>query len=336
MNYKQISWSNREAFELTAGNYGAWLVPSLGANVLRLWYDCGRQHFELIRTPANAETLLDNPYAYGIPVLFPANRVADGYYEWEGIRYVFPQNYPNGVHIHGVLHNRPWIVKRRWADTDNVWVSMELNTADDEELWRSFPLEITICLEVGISEKGLVHLFTVINRSEHSFPVGLAYHTAFNIPFCPSSTVNDVCILVPIKACCIDDPINRFPTKRTRMLDDLEKRIASDAGGFPLEKPLDYLYTTCPDGPRIAILRDSTAGWEVTYTVETDNQYWILWNATAKEGFIAIEPQTWMSNAMKHDNPEQLGAIFIPPGKTWTNRTNIALRPYGKRQINHG
>jgi len=336
MNCKQFSWSNREAYELTAGSYVAWLIPSLGANVLRLWYECGGERFELIRTPPNAETLLNDPYAYGIPVLFPANRVADGYYEWEGIRYTFPQNYPNGVHIHGVLHDRPWTVKRCWSDTDNAWVRLEINTADDEELRRSFPLEIAIGLEIGISEKGLVHLFTVTNHSEHSFPVGLAYHTAFNIPFCLSSTPEDVCIRVPLIDRCTDDPVNRLPTGKTQGLDELEERIAANEGGFPLAKPLDYLYTTCPDKPQVAILRDRTAGWEITYTAGSDNQYWILWNATTKEGFIAIEPQTWMSNAMKQNNPEQFGAIFVPPGKTWTNRTDIALRPCGKEQINHG
>jgi aldose 1-epimerase len=326
MNYKQILWSTREAFELTAGNYGAWLVPSLGANVVRLWYNCGGQQFELIRTPANAEILLNDPYAYGIPILFPANRVAGGYYEWEGIRYVFPQNYPNGVHIHGVLHNRPWMVMRLCYDTDSVWVRMELNTTDDKELWQFFPLEIKICLEIGISEKGLVHIFTVTNNSEHSFPVGLAYHTAFNIPFCPSSTPDDVRIIVPINACCVDDPIDRLPTGETRELDGLEKHIASDEGGLPLEKQLDYLYTSCLDKPQIAILRDMAAGWEITYTAGTENKYWILWNATAKEGFISIEPQTWMSNAMKQRNPLQFGAILVAPGKQWSTRTDIALR----------
>ena len=335
MNCKQLLWNNREAFQLTAGSYGAWLIPSMGANVLRLWYDCDGQQFEILRTPINAETLLKDPYAYGIPVLFPANRVADGFYEWEGIRYEFPQNYPNGVHIHGVLHNRPWVVKRHWNDTNGAWVRLELNTSYDEGLRRSFPMDILICLEVGLLEKGLVHHFSVENRSEHSLPIGLAYHTAFNVPFCCSSMAENVRISVPIKDRCVDDPTDRLPNGDTQELDELEKRFASAEGGAPLEKPIDYLYTANPDKTPIAILRDKTAGWEVTYTVGNDNKYWILWNASARERFIAIEPQTWMSNAMKQRNPKQFGAIILTPGGIWASRTEIALRPCRKEQNNH-
>ena len=176
MNCKQISWSNREAYELTAGSYGAMVVPSLGANVLRLWYDHNGQHFEVLRTPANAETLLNDPFAYGIPILFPANRIADGFFEWEGIRYEFPQNFPNGVHIHGMLHNHPWIVKRYWADEKGAHVSLEFNMLSDEKLKLSFPLDIFIYLELGLSEKGLVHFHFQRNcwrRKISKFPLKL-------------------------------------------------------------------------------------------------------------------------------------------------------------------
>lgn len=336
MACKQVFWDGREAFELTAGSYGALVVPSLGANVLRLWYDHGDQRFEILRTPLDAETLLGDPYAYGIPVLFPANRVADGFYEWEGVRYAFPQNYPNGVHIHGVLHNRPWTVAQSWHDASSAGIRMQLDTRTDEGLRRSFPVDVVFNLEIRLSKNGLAHLFTVENQSAHPFPAGLAYHTAFNIPFCSSSTAGDVRISVPLKARCIDDPVNRLPAGETRDLDALEKRIASAEGAPPLEQILDYLYTARPDEPRLAVVRDIAAGWETVYTAGKDNQYWIIWNATGREGFVAIEPQTWLSNAMKQRNPVQFGAIFVHPGETWTNRTEIALRPCEKRQVNYG
>jgi aldose 1-epimerase len=327
---EKLHWHNREAVELTAGAYGALIVPSLGANVLRLWYDYQGDRFEVLRTPKDAETLLGDPYAYGVPVLFPANRVMGGFYEWEGVRYTFPQNYPNGVHIHGVLHNRPWQVKHLRYDENGADLRMELDTRTDEGLRRVFPLDILFRLDITLSEKGLVHLFTVENHGDYSFPAGLAYHTAFNMPFCSSSVTDHLYISVPIQARCVDDPVDRLPTGEVQALTELERCIAS-AEGAPLPKePVDCLYTSRPESPRTAVLRDTAIGWEIRYTVERDNQYWIIWNDTAREGFIAIEPQTWLSNAMKQRVPAKFGAIFVPPGGVWTNQTRIALRPCGK------
>jgi aldose 1-epimerase len=334
-NGKRLYWYDREAFELTAGSYGALVVPSFGANVLRLWFDCNGKRLEVLRTPKDAGVLLRDPYAYGVPVLFPANRVAESFYEWDGVRYTFPQNYPNGVHIHGVLHNRPWPVKYFRQDEDGAELRMELDTRNDEELRRSFPIEVLFRLDIKLSGKGLAHHFTVENHGGHIFPVGLAYHTAFNTPFCASSPADNVYISVPIKARCIDDPVDRLPAGETSALNELEQRIASAEGARLPEEPIDYLYTVNPESPRMAVLRDTAIGWEITYTAERDNQYWIIWNDTAREGFIAIEPQTWLSNAMKCRDPAKFGAIFVPPGGVWTNRTQIALRPCGNQADNN-
>ena len=330
MKCEEIIWSGKAAFEFSAGNYGALVVPSLGANVLGLWYISGSERFEILRTPANAGTLLDNPFVYGIPILFPANRVADGFYEWDGIRYEFPRNSSNNMHIHGVLHNRPWNVTRRWSDSKGVWVRMAPDSEFDGGLKRFFPIDVRIHLDIGLSKDGLVHLFTVENRSKNSFPIGLAYHTAFNVPFSRTSNAQNIRISVPIKARCIDDPVSRLPAGGVQELNELEKRIASPEGGPPMETILDYLYTARLDVPNVAVLRDISTGWEVRYSAINDCRYWIIWNKNAKESFTAIEPQTWMSNAMKQPNPEQFGAVFLPPGRTWTNRTEIAMRHCGE------
>jgi aldose 1-epimerase len=332
---KRIYWHGREAFALAVGNYGALIVPSLGANVLRLWFDCSVERLDILRTPKDAGTLLRDPYAYGVPVLFPANRVADGFYEWDGIRYTFPQNYPNGVHIHGVLHNRPWPVKHFRQDEDGAELRMELDTRTDEGLRRAFPIDVLFRLDIKLSEKGLIHHFTVENHGEHSFPAGLAYHTAFNAPFRAAGSADNIYISIPIEARCIDDPVDRLPAGETGDLNELERRIASVEGARLPEEPIDYLYTARPESPREAILRDTAIGWEVTYTADTDNQYRIIWNATAREGFIAIEPQTWLSNAMKCRDPAKFGAVLVPPGGVWTNRTRIALQPCGKQTDNN-
>lgn len=318
------TWSGREALHLCAAGYEATLVPSLGANVISLKGKIQEHHVDILRTPPDAQTLLDDPYAYGIPILYPANRVQNGYYTWDGITYSFPRNYPNDVHIHGVLHNRAWPVDSYGTKNGKAWCRLVLDTRTDDELWINFPIPMRICLEVSIDKEGLHHLFTVENHSnEHELPVGLAYHTALRVALCGDE--DNVTLHVPLCGRCTDDPLDRLPNGNTIPLNDFESRIASAEGAPPLEKVVDYLYTAASNMPE-AVMRDNARGIEAVYRVDEENHYWILWNQTGKEGFIAVEPQTWLSNAMHHPQPAQMGAIFVPPMQSWSSKCSIFLR----------
>lgn len=321
---EQIIWSGRKALRLSASGYEAVLVPSLGANVIALRASAGGRSLDILRTPPEARSLLEDPYAYGIPVLFPANRVAGGGYEWDGVTYRFPQNYPNGVHIHGVLHNREWPVEGFGAGEGSAWARLSLNTEEDARLRAHFPIPMRIGLEVSVSAKGLSHRFTVENHSrDREIPVGLAYHTALRVGFCGCE--DGVRLHVPLLARCADDPTNRLPDGRTVALNAFEARVASPEGANPLEEAVDCLYTARP-GSSDAVLRDARNGLEVVYRAGPENRYWILWNQTATEGFIAVEPQTWLSNAMHCAEPGRHGAVFVPPMGSWSSECVIFAR----------
>jgi aldose 1-epimerase len=323
----KTSWDGLEALELRAFDYGACIIPSLGANVIRLWYERPGGNFEILRTPPNAAVFLSDPLAYGTPILFPANRVSDGFYEWDGIRYQFPQNQPNGIHIHGVLHNHSWPLILYHHNREGSFARLELDTRKDAELWQAFPMDILFRLDIRLTRNGLEHRFTVENRGKREFPAGLAYHTAFRIPFRAGAPRETIRMFLPLEARCIDDPASRLPTEGTVPLDDFEQRIASAEGAPPLERGLDFLYASRPGALRKAILRDPLCGWEVVYTAGKDNRYWIIWNSNGEKDFVAIEPQTWLSNAMKLPDPLAFGAVIVPPRQTWTCANTIAMRP---------
>ncbi|MDR0669014.1 MAG: aldose 1-epimerase [Treponema sp.] len=324
---EKTTWDGLEALELRAFDYGAWIIPSLGANVIRLWYEGSGENFEILRTPPAAAVFLSDPFAYGVPVLFPANRVSGGFYEWDGVRYRFPQNRPNGMHIHGVLHNRPWPPVSYHDSREGAFARLELDTRKDGDLRNVFPADILFRLDISLTRHGLGHRFSVENGGDHSFPAGLAYHTAFRLPFRDGTPPENIRMLLPLAARCVDDPVSRLPTGAVVPLDDFEQRIASAGGAPPLEQDLDFLYTSRARVPREAILRDTLRGWEVVYTADNDNRYWIIWNGNGTKDFIAIEPQTWLSNAMNLPDPRALGAVMVPPGQSWTCATTIAVRP---------
>ena len=324
-NVTELIWQARKALLLLAAGYQALLVPSLGANVISLKAALDGRELDILRTPPNAETLLSDPYAYGIPVLFPANRVAGGYYECDGVRYEFPQNYPNGVHIHGVLHNREWPVTGYGAQAGRAWVRLTLSTQTDDALRSHFPIPMVIHLDISVSDEGLAHRFTVENHSaDKRLPVGLAYHTAFRVAF--DGDCDSVRLHVPITGRCTDDPTDRLPNGKTIALNDFESRIATPQGAWPMEEAVDYLYAAQPNASDM-VMTDTRSGARVVYRADRCNHYWILWNKTATEGFIAVEPQTWLSNAMHFPHPQEQDAIFIQPGETWRSECRIFAQP---------
>ncbi len=323
--WEQIDWSGREAVRLFAAGYEAIVVPSLGANVIRLQTNLEGRTVDILRTPPDDLTLLKDPYAYGVPILFPSNRVAGGGYEWDGVRYRFPKNYPNDVHIHGVLHNRDWKNYKMGMEPGRAWIRLSLDTDRDEALRCHFPVSMAVHMEISLSGRGLTHRFTVENKShDKEIPVGLAYHTAFRVDFCGGP--GGVKLHVPLERRCSDDPVDRLPSGKTVPLSDFEARIALAEGANPLEEAVDALYTAKKDAPE-AVFRDDIHGCEVVYHAGPENHFWILWNQTATEGFIAVEPQTWLSNAMNRPNPRENGAIFVPPGESWESECSIFARP---------
>lgn len=325
-SYSLIKWDNLHAIQLNAYGYEAIIVPSLGANVIKLTYNSEEKgYYNIIRTPSSAETLRKDPFAYGIPILFPPNRIKDGQYTYDDITYDYPRNYPNNVHIHGILHNNPWQLVESKCDRDSAAAVLEINTVANPNIFKCIPVNITFRLENTLSSKGLLQRFKVINNSTHIFPFGLAYHTSFNVPFRNEATREDIRLQIPILARCADDEVDRLPNGECIPLNPFEEGLASPSGYMPLAEVVDNLYTAKPNTGE-AVFKDNQTGHEVVYSAGKDNHYWIIWNKTATEGFIAVEPQTCISNAIKMPTPEKFGAIFIQPEKTWTGDTSIFVR----------
>lgn len=323
---KRELWDSREAVRLQAGDYEALVVPSLGANVLQLLYHDRAQGktLDILRTPDKTQTLLDDPYAYGIPVLFPANRIAGGSFTYEGVTYRFPQNYPNGVHIHGVLHNYDWPLVECYTKEDEATAVMEVSTKDSP-LRQNFPIDLTIRLECVLTAEGLSQRFCLKNDSAVTMPFGLAYHTAFRVPFTRGGRVEDVRLSLPLEGVCLDDPVDRLPSGQVGPLSEYEASFATPEGGAPLKEPLDYLYrSSCPGGQ--AVLRDLATGREVVYAADPSDKYWIIWNGREQREFVAVEPQTWLSNGVHLPDPAAHGVLYLPSGRKWQCETRIYVR----------
>lgn len=321
----QTDWDGRPALELRAGDYRALVVPSLGANVISLTYEdrAGGGRLRILRTPDSAQALLDDPYAYGIPVLFPANRIAGGQFTYDGVTFRFPQNYPNGVHIHGVLHQYPWSVAECRAGEEGASATLTASTGDPV-LRRCFPIDLVFRLECTLTARGLTQRFILENNSDVTMPFGLAYHTAFRVPFTQGGAAEDVRLRLPVAGVCLDDPVDRLPSGEVGPLSEYEAGFATEAGADPLQAPLDVLYRAGSGGGE-AVLRDVRTGREVVYAADRDDKYWIVWNSRQTD-FVAVEPQTWLSNGVHLPDPAAHGVLYSMPHSRWQNETRIYVR----------
>ena len=100
---RAIDFHGLKGVEFSKGEYTALLIPEMGANLVRLANT--RLGAEILRTPGpgEIETFRSRPQVFGLPILFPPNRIADGRYVFEGRTYQYPitiereRNYHHGV-----------------------------------------------------------------------------------------------------------------------------------------------------------------------------------------------------------------------------------------------
>ena len=92
------------AVEFSKGDYAALLVPDMGANLVRLADT--RRGIEILRAPAGdeVEEFRRRPHVFGLPILFPPNRIADGQYTFDGRTYRFPITDAKGGRLPCAFH----------------------------------------------------------------------------------------------------------------------------------------------------------------------------------------------------------------------------------------
>lgn len=306
----RLPWDGLDRVILRAGAYEAWVSPAMGGNVLRLArMDLGA---EALRTPPDAKTLRAAPAVYGMPLLFPPNRIHGGAFTFEGRAYRFPINEPSrGNFMHGFLMETPMSVERMTAD-DNAATLVLLYRATPDQPYSTFPHTFSIRLVLWLGADGLRQTVTVRNESAQNMPVGLGFHTAFAV-------TADNRVQVPVRReWLLERPAIR-PNGRYAVDTSQQKALCSD-GLSPLAAPVSSLYERAP-GP--ATIRDPMRGFAVRYQVDDGFRFWMLWNEEARADHFCIEPMTWTVDAPNSPlPPAESGFESLAPGadKTLVSR----------------
>lgn len=271
------------AITLSAGGYTALIRADRGGNCLGLCHSASGA--ELLRTPPTEEIYEKNPNVYGMPLLFPPNRIRDGQYTFQGRRYRFPINEPaRNHHIHGLLSVTPFDVETETAD-----VARLVYRADAAHPYLDFPHAFTVALEYRLGAEGLSQTLTVKNDGNADMPFGVGFHTALNVPFLPGARAEDCRLAVTAgKIWRYDERI--LPTGET-----------ADAGAYTRGVPaaqqrVSELMDMGGSGG-VATLTDAAAGGRIVYEAGPGYRFWMLFNQGGEAGYICPEPQTWIVDA---------------------------------------
>ncbi|MDE7344803.1 MAG: aldose 1-epimerase, partial [Alistipes sp.] len=180
-----VDFHGLQAVEFSKGDYTALLVPSVGANLVRLANT--RLGAEILRTPAadEVETFRSRPQIFGLPILFPPNRIEDGRYTFDGRTYQYPITIEKEHNYHhGILKGQPFVVSKAVETDDEVLIECRYySNAANDAIFRDFPHEFKCKIVYRLSAGGLEQEVMLANRSRTPMPVGVGFHTPMRIPF---------------------------------------------------------------------------------------------------------------------------------------------------------
>ena len=295
MEIQQVKWKGMDAAVLSGAGYRATILPAYGANCVSLVYlPAGK---ELLRVPETEAQMAAAPNLYGLPILFPPNRIRDGRFFFGGREYTFPLNEPEQRnHIHGFLSATPF------AQTGDGLFEYR---ATEKNPYMSFSHSFSVRRRYCPGPEGLFHTVEVTNESGEDMPVGTGIHATLRAEGCR------------LRA----EAVRRWPVDPTRHLPSGETETNS-----PLLEAL-RAGTLDPCGGPVSALLECRPGSEIVLTGE-DGGAWhcvpdggfrfiMLWNGDGKSGFVCPEPQSWMTDAPNLAlTPETTGFRTLAPGET--------------------
>ena len=300
---------------IRSGDYVAVIDLSRGANCISLREE--RLGVSALRErPPLSE--VDNPFLYGMPILFPVNRISGGEFSFEGRVYRFPVNEEaTGCHLHGTLHAMPFRLVE--SESDRV---VAVYRADAEHPYLAFPHAFEIRTEYRLGREGLTHRVEVTNRSDETMPCLLGFHTTFLSFFAGPCDPEAISVRVDLAEEYERDMSVYLPTGRKPPLDAVSQSLR-DGTFCPVGQPVSRHYRA-PVGGRIT-LTDRSRGLGIVYEPDPKLRFRLVYNGTA-DGFICLEPQTSLANSPNAPlSRAESGFFTVSPRATEVFTSRIAV-----------
>lgn len=264
---------------LQAGSWHAKILPHFGMNMISL--SCGEK--QILRSPQSMDTLIKEPYVYGMPLLFPANRVEKGIFTFEGKSYRLPINEPaRDNHLHGLMFDAPFrVMEQTGSQVKAIY----------ENKGERYPFPFSMTITDTLTPDGLTRRLSLENTGDTAMPYTLAYHTSFVEP-------ESFCVPIGQRFVCND---NYIPNGQMTELTAQEQEYCTGTGSKG--KKISGFYT--------AAGHDACLD-EICFKVSENFDEWVTFNAGGEQGFLCIEPQCGQVNGLNC----QGGHRILLPGET--------------------
>lgn len=282
------------------------IVPEWGSNVISLQDKKTGMH--LLREPKTPEQFHDTPMLFGIPVLFPPNRITDGMFRFHGRTYHFDINEKDKHnHIHGFLYSQHWKVVTMKEEDDRLLAETEIDLSKIPHVYEQFPHDVIVRMSYTLKDNVFSQRALIINKGTEAFPWGLGYHSSF-IFHEDSSRL----FLTADRKWELND---RFvPTGSLLDVPDKE----SFQGGMSLKnKQFDdvFLSSGRNGGKNEAAIFHPSEQLTILYRADQAFKHWVVYNGDGKQGFVSLEPYTSVTDAFNLNLPSSLtGLQVLKPG----------------------
>ena len=300
-------------YEIRYGCWSALIDVFRGANCISLKNE--RYGASILREPPEGGKL-DNPYLYGMPILFPVNRIEGGSFEFEGRKYSFPINEPStGCHLHGELHRMAFEVSEQ-SDSKIVF-RYKANSGE----YLGFPHAFEIKQEYELKEDGFYHTVAVRNLSSENMPVFLGFHTTFNTLFTENSLPENIRVYADItEEYERNMEVNYLPTGIKPQFDKISLAL-SDGSYQPFDGKISRHYR----GNGKMSITDLKKRLRMVYDNDEKYGFRLIYNG-GDEGYICLEPQTCLANCQNSPfSRSESGFDYIAPRASKTYNSRIYL-----------
>ena len=294
--------------KIAAGKYAAVINLSRGANAISLRYG----ELPILREPPSFDEKPDSDYLYGMPLLFPVNRIEGGEFTFEGRKYSFGINEKKTrCYIHGTVHSRDFqLIKSTESSVKAALYS------EKGEIYEGFPHAFGIELTYSLSESGLDIICEVFNRSDENMPSLIGYHTTFNTLLGENTLAR-----VPIKREFERNMSVYLPNGIMPDPDSVTIRL-NDGSFCPLGEPISRHYLA--DDGNITL---EGGNIKMVYENCPELSYRLIYNGAA-DGYICLEPQNCLINGVNKEIGGAKKYDIIPPHSSivYTSKIYITER----------
>jgi len=305
---------NMEIVELEYGGYRMQVVPQLGGQVISL----EKNGVEAFNVPSDPVLFVEKSTSYGLPILFPPNRIDGGKFITETREYQFAINEPaRGNSLHGFLHKRPWKLVKAEEGT----LQVEYEAGPETDFYRYYPHTFRAVQTNQLSEEGLYQEISIENQGDEPMPIGLGFHSAFKVD-------EESLVRISVgKRILMSDRM--LPTGEVRDLNEEEARLRAK-GLTPIAWFMDDHYTAEPieenGKPFHGAIVERKDGC-IFYEVDPFYQHWMIWNSNQAGNLICLEPQNWRVNApnlvSNGMSEQEAGFYLLQPGETLKVYTKV-------------